>query len=268
MAGAAACLAAAAAIGVTVPTVTRAHAGPPATGTAGSTVYVASLPRPPARTGWVTPIRAATGEPGPRIKVGPWTDMMAVTPDGKTIYVVDQVSDEVIPISTATRAAGRPIKVAHLPFAIVITPDSRTAFVLSEKSQLTPISTATGRAGKPIAIRPVPAQTGLSATPAITHDGKTIFVSPASLSNALVPVDIATRRAEKPIMLGVRPQDIVIAPDGKTTYLVNPVPGTVTPMATATGKLGRPIRVGSGPVSLAITADGKTAYAVNRDSAP
>lgn len=69
-------------------------------------------------------------------------------------------------------------------------------------------------------------------------------MSPTSLSNALIPVDIATGRAGKATILGARPEAIVISPDGKTAYLVNPVPGTVTPIATATGKLGRPIKVG------------------------
>lgn len=83
----------------------------------------------------------------------------------------------VIPISTATNKAGPPIKVAKFPFAIAITPDGKIAYVLSEGSRLTPIMTATNKAGPPITVNPVPAGYDAAASPAITPDGKTVYVS-------------------------------------------------------------------------------------------
>ena len=46
---------------------------------------------------------------------------MAVTPDGKTLYVVDQ-DNQVTPVSTATNTAGAPISVGSGALAIAITP--------------------------------------------------------------------------------------------------------------------------------------------------
>ena len=85
---------------------------------------------------------------------------MAVTPNGKTIYIIDRIPGTVVPISTATNTAGRPIKVGYQPFAIAITPNGKIAYVFDEKSRLAPIETATNKAGKPITIPPVPARTG------------------------------------------------------------------------------------------------------------
>jgi hypothetical protein len=54
----------------------------PVTPASRATVYVASLG---VATGWVTPISTATNRPGARVSVGPWIDMLTVTPDGKTV---------------------------------------------------------------------------------------------------------------------------------------------------------------------------------------
>ena len=48
---------------------------------------------------------------------------IAITPDGKTAYVVSYASGKVTPISTATNKAGKPIKVKN-PYLIAITPSS------------------------------------------------------------------------------------------------------------------------------------------------
>jgi YVTN family beta-propeller protein len=55
---------------------------------------------------------------------------MAITPDGKTLYVADADSDTVTPISVATNAAGPPITVGPAPGEIDITPDGKRAYVL------------------------------------------------------------------------------------------------------------------------------------------
>ena len=54
---------------------------------------------------------------------------MAMTPDGKTIYVANLGSGTVTPVSTATNTAGQPIKVGSQPSAIAITPDGKTVYV-------------------------------------------------------------------------------------------------------------------------------------------
>jgi DNA-binding beta-propeller fold protein YncE len=75
----------------------------------------------------VTPVSAATNTAGQPIEVGAGVTAIAITPNGRTAYVVNYGSypdDEgtVTPIQTATGTAGKTIKVGNEPEVIVITP--------------------------------------------------------------------------------------------------------------------------------------------------
>jgi DNA-binding beta-propeller fold protein YncE len=56
------------------------------------------------------------------------------------------------------------------------------------------------------------------------------------------------------------PDDIVIAPNGSTAYVVVPADGSLVPINLATNKVGSPIQVGGSPDLLAIAPNGATAY--------
>ena len=101
----------------------------------------------------MTPITTATNTPGKPIKVGHRPRLIAITPDGKTAYVVNQ-GGTVTPIATATNTPGKPIKVGGQPYsAIAITPDGKTVYVANTGTNtVTPISTATNTPGKPIKV--------------------------------------------------------------------------------------------------------------------
>ena len=86
------------------------------------------------RSGTVTPIATATNTAGPPIHVGQGPFAIAISPDGRTAYVANGLSDTVTPIRTRTNTAGSPIHVGRYPFAIAITPDGRTAYVANEHS--------------------------------------------------------------------------------------------------------------------------------------
>jgi YVTN family beta-propeller protein len=70
----------------------------------------------------VTPINIATDKAGPPIQVGSSPVDIAITPNGKTAYVVNSASGTVTPVDTATNTAGSRIDVGGSPYAIVITP--------------------------------------------------------------------------------------------------------------------------------------------------
>ena len=88
------------------------------------TAYVVNHGGPPgsANTGTVTPVATATSAAGKAIKVGDGPGYIAITPNGKTAYVVSEDSGTVVPIRTATNKAGKAIKVGSFPVAIAITP--------------------------------------------------------------------------------------------------------------------------------------------------
>ena len=177
-------------------------------------VYVASadtaIPANESATpGIVTPIATATGTPGTPITVGGTPLAMAITPDGETLYVVNESSGTVTPIATATGRPGKPITVGPQPWAIAITPDDRTAYVLNNGSgTVTPIATATGTPGKPITVGPQPWAI------AITPDGKNAYVvssiNSSDTPGTVTPISTATNMPGKPITVVARAMMIAI----------------------------------------------------------
>jgi DNA-binding beta-propeller fold protein YncE len=83
----------------------------------------------------VTPITTATNTAGRPIPVSDPPVFIAITPDGKTVYVAgDEPSHgttKVTPIQTATNTAGPPIAAGSFPTALAITPEGKTAYLVS-----------------------------------------------------------------------------------------------------------------------------------------
>ena len=253
-----------------VPAAIHNRAAPQASGTA--TVYVIGGS---STQGAVTPISAATNQPGRPIVLGSGFMVgllpeMAVTPNEKTIYATDGLS-AVAPISTATNRAGKPVEVVHEPDEgieqIVAAPDGKTIYVLDSTTAVTPISTGTNRPGK----RADLGAYGFYSQMTITPDGKTLYVaildSPAP--SYVIPIATATSRPGKRITVRTTYGAIVAAPDGKTVYLIGDSGPdiAVTPIATATNTPGKPIPVGKGSIGIdtpvVMTRDGKTMYISN-----
>ena len=77
---------------------------------------------------------------------------MVVTPNGRTLYVLNSGGDTVTPIRVATNTAGAPIPVPHQPFTLAITPDGKTLYVTGGANLLIPIRTSTNHPGSPIVV--------------------------------------------------------------------------------------------------------------------
>ncbi len=86
----------------------------------GKTLYVGDW-----GSGTVTPIRTAANTAGRPIKTGanPFAIAMAVTPNGKILYVLCAGfpgPQDIVPVNTATNTAGPPINTGLQPTAIAI----------------------------------------------------------------------------------------------------------------------------------------------------
>ncbi len=224
---------------------------------AGGNVYI------PAGDHAVIPVSTANGRAGKPIWAGNLPAQMAVSPDGKTLWV--PASNTVVPIGTATGRAGKPIVVDPNPQggpeALAVTPDGRTVYADNITGTVVPVDTGTGRAGPPI--RTGAQESGIAVTP----DGKTVYVLDGV--NTVLPISTATSTAGKPITIGPQQAELgalVITPDSRTVYVADSASGTVVPISTATNKAGRPIRVGASATFLAVTPDGRTVYAVTGDA--
>jgi len=228
------------------------------------TAYVSSFD-----DGTVTPVNTVTRKAGKPI-VLPQTgqrhhaDVIAVTPNGKTAYVVNHSNDGewVTPINTATNRPGKPIPATDFEYeqgpVIAITPDSKNVYILS--AGVTLINAHTNKIVKQIKFSHWAYGVGLY----MTADGKALY----ALSDSwLTPVSTVTNTPGNAISLGFDPFGGAVTPDGKTVYVSNWNQGTVVPIDTATGVAGTPIwGAGRQPYQIVITANGSTAYVVAADS--
>jgi len=137
---------------------------------------------------------------------------------------------------------------------------------------LTPISAASRVIGKPLNIECSSAIGWASGSSLIalarTSQGLTAYAM--SDGHTVVPIDVATDTAGKPIRVGALfSAAIAASPNGAVVYVVgsngNNKPGILTPIDTATGTSGRPIPVGVQPDAIAFSPDGKVAYVANVD---
>jgi YVTN family beta-propeller protein len=205
----------------------------------------------------VIPVRLRTGRLGRRIHVRRDPEAMAITPDGRTLYVASDASGTVTPIRTATWTALRPIRVGKQPGAIAVTPDGKTAYVKSETTDVvTPIRTATNTALRPVRIGNPGSYPDPEAI-AIPPDGKTAYVLGGG---HVTPIVIATRRARKPIRVDSFAASLTMSPDGAMLYATNYLFGSLTPVSTGTGKAQREIHLHTLIGDVAVTPDSRFVY--------
>ena len=246
-------------------------------------------PIPPTTIGYVTLIGAAsaigTGDqveainlsdsPGGATRTlhaGAFPAAAAVSPDNKTLYVVNYAGNSVTPINIATGKAEKAIPVGTGPAGIAIAPNGKTAYVTNAGTTpightVTPINLKTRQALAPIKVGDGPQ--GI----AITPDGSTAFVANAGgivngqnapLGNTVTPINLKTRTAGAAITVGNAPTAVVATPDGSTIYVANSGSGSVTPITVAGDSPGVPIGVAGSPQALAAST---TAVYVTNDSA-
>ncbi len=248
----------------------------------------------------ITPVGNLTRRSGTPVKMPGFPRGVAITPDGKTIYVI--CLGGVVPISTRSGRRGRLIRVRPSPAAIAITPNGKTVYVAAGKA-IVPINPATGKTGKAIVVArkadgpeelavtpdsrtvyalnessavPVTTATGRAGRPAYTGAiGTAMVFTPDSrtgyllgVPNFIIPIRVKIETAGQVIKVGAVTADSTMAamtPNGKTVYVADRGSGAVVPVNTATGKAGKPIKVGSEPTFIAITPDSKTAYVATSD---
>jgi hypothetical protein len=206
----------------------------------------------------VQPVDLVTGNAEPPVKVRAEPSAMAITPDGKTVWVVSQGNVNtafVTPIGTATNGAGKPITVPAQSLiapvgGIVITPDGKTAYV-NGGQYVSPVDLAARTAGRPIKLPSV-----FRTEPGIllmSPNGKVVY-------DNLRPIDLITNKALPPVVLPRGYADSTVpaipgfSPGGRIIYLPavtsrrgRPQEGVLIPISTATQRqAGKIINVGPG----------------------
>ncbi len=143
---------------------------------------------------------------------------MAFSPDGRTLYVVCQDSDEVRILDLESSRVVDTIKVGHVPRAIAQSQDGRRLYVANALSDTASvIDTATREV-----IQTLP--TGFEPSGIIVdRAGTTLYVA-NRLSGDVSIIDVATGQENKRLVAGRGASYLTLSPDGKLIYCAHIYP--------------------------------------------
>ncbi len=169
------------------------------------------------------------------------TSPIAITPDGKTLFAIDNSSfGALTALNLATGAAtsvaiGNPATTNHV-YSVASSPNGKTAYVVAASAgyKLIPIDVATGIAGKAFPLSSGTYGVDVSNL-VISPDGKTAYVGldntnikghrftynkfTYNTDGNLFPIDLTTDTLGTPIPLGGAAARIDMTNDGKTIYV-------------------------------------------------
>jgi YVTN family beta-propeller protein len=121
---------------------------------------------------------------------------LAVSADGKRLYVVCERSDELLALDTATQAVQARVQVGHAPRGLALSPDGKSIFVASswdDRVSVIDPGTLTVVAQLTPGFEP----TGL----AVDHAGNTLYVA-NRISNDISVIDLASGRETNRLVAG------------------------------------------------------------------
>lgn len=181
---------------------------------------------------------------------------LAVSRDGRSVYLADFLDDKVVVIDTAAGRVAGTVDVGHGPYRVAFTPDGASAYVTDNLGgTVSIINTRT------FAVRTVPFGRGTEPVGvAITPDGTRAYVTSRSTGSVSV-VDTRTLAVTTPVTGIDDPGGVAISPDGATAYVTGGgYPGAVSVIDTRDDRITRTIAVDSVPDYPTFTPDGAKVY--------
>jgi len=169
-----------------------------------------------------------------------------VTPswDLKTLYVDNDVGNTLTPINPQTGRPGRPIPVED-PYNLYFTPDGHFAVVVAER--LLRLVFRDPHTMKLVHSLSVPMCDGVDHAD-FSPGGRYMFAS-CEFNGRMIEVDLKTQRVLRTLTLNgghASPQDVKLAPDGKTLYTADQLAGGLWEINPSTFKVIGFLRTGAG----------------------
>jgi YVTN family beta-propeller protein len=208
---------------------------------------------------------ASDNPPEALIRVGLNPQALAVTPDGRQLWVADtgpQTSpsspSQVSVIATSDDKVIATLNVPGAPSQVAFSPSGADAYVVTSRGVLT-CSTRTRR---------ITGFTGGLQDPrgiAVSPDGADLYVTDTGAGTVKV-ISTRTGRVTATIPAGQLPWQIVISGNGATAYVANPDSDSVSVIDTATNRVSDTISVPGVPDALALTPDGSRLWVGERNA--
>ncbi|MFC4035211.1 beta-propeller fold lactonase family protein [Streptomyces polygonati] len=195
------------------------------------------------------------------IPVGAQPQHVVPSWDLRTLWVNNDVGNSLTPIDAATGRIGKPVDV-HDPYNLYFTPDGKYAVVMASLDRQLVFRDAHTMAVK----KTVPVSCFGVNHADFSPDGRYFIVS-CEFSSELLKVDTARMKVigqQKLPMDDAMPQDVKIAPDGKTWYIADMVANGVWMMNGDTFSKPTLLPTGAGAHGLYVSRDSKSMYISNR----
>jgi serine/threonine protein kinase, bacterial len=190
-------------------------------------------------------IDASTGRVRVSVPLPSAVVALALSPDGRRIYLTDRASSfQVLDRTTGARVASVPL--GGVAEGITVGKDGRQVYVAGSAGLKT-IDTASNTVVRTVGIR------NNASSIALTPDGKTAVVI-TSGNNSVVGIDLAAGQANWTVPVGKRPDSLVVTPDGQQA-LVASNEGGVTVIDLATRKAGS-LPVGDSAEDITLSPNG------------
>ena len=188
---------------------------------------------------------------------------MALSADGRSLYVVCEKSDELRVVDIASGKVIKQIAVGHVPTGISLSPDGRQIYVANSWSDnVSVIDTSTLSVARlvPAGFEPI------SAVP--DREGRTLYTA-NRLSNDISVIDLASGKETKRLVAGRGASYLTLSPDGKQIYCTHiypnigkfrtPPESEITVIDTDTQDVveRKPLHNVAGVFHLASSSDGK-----------
>jgi gliding motility-associated-like protein len=192
---------------------------------------------------------------------------VAVSPDGKNLYLTDPSSNEVFFMDAATFEIKDGIFIGSnsRPRGITTSPDGSKIYVVNEypfyytgTGTITVIDAVTHKIITTVVVGNSPL--GIIVSP----DGSKIYVGNQG-SNSVSVISSSTNTLLYTIPVGGNPNGIIGSHDGGRMYVANGGSSTVSVIDVATHAAISTIGIGGNPVGITITPDDKYVYVVNED---
>ncbi|HET7013489.1 MAG TPA: hypothetical protein VFI65_06245 [Streptosporangiaceae bacterium] len=193
------------------------------------------------------------------ISAGGFPDALALSQNGRTLYVADDnalaANGVVWPLDLATGHSGRSIRVHGPAMVLALAPGGRTLYA-GDGDSVTPIDLVTGRTG-PLIRTHIDGEEPLL----VSRDGRTLYLAG---DKRIREYDLATGRFGPDIRADF-PGAMLLSQDGRALWFAS-FDNRVVEVNLATGEVERRIRLRSWPIALAMSPNDRTLYAAESGS--
>lgn len=190
-------------------------------------------------------------------------ETVAVSADGRLLYVASEDTGQLVVIDAASGGRRAAVPVGGEPEGVAVSPDGRLVYATSEEDHTAAVVETGGhtlRARIPVGLRPRNA--------AFTVDGTRAFV-PGENDASITSIDVAGDRVLKKVIIpgeNVRPMGIVLSPSGDALYVTTGRGGELLRLDPTTLAVTGRVKVGERPWGVALTGDGKWLVTANGPS--